>query len=194
MPKRDYYDTLGVQRGASDSELKAAYRKLAMKHHPDRNPGDKHCEHRFKEVNEAYEVLKDPEKRAAYDRFGHAAFEHGMGGGGPGFGADFASTFADIFDDFFGMGRRTARGSGRERGADLRYNIEITPGGGLLRQVRPGAHPDLGDLRSLLGDRRQVRHQAEDLSDLRRLRQGAARARLLHARAHLPRPARAAAR
>ncbi len=126
MPKRDYYDTLGVQRGASDSDLKAAYRKLAMKHHPDRNPGDKHCEHRFKEVNEAYEVLKDPDKRAAYDRFGHAAFEHGMGGGGPGFGADFASTFADIFDDFFGMGRRTARGSGRERGADLRYNMEIS--------------------------------------------------------------------
>jgi molecular chaperone DnaJ len=126
MPKRDYYDTLGVQRGASDSDLKAAYRKLAMKHHPDRNPGDKHCEHRFKEVNEAYEVLKDPDKRAAYDRFGHAAFEHGMGGGGPGFGADFASTFADIFDDFFGMGRRTGRGSGRERGADLRYNMEIS--------------------------------------------------------------------
>ena len=126
MPKRDYYDTLGVQPGASDSDLKAAYRKLAMQHHPDRNPGDKHCEHRFKEVNEAYEVLKDPDKRAAYDRFGHAAFEHGMGGGGPGFGADFASTFADIFDDFFGMGRRTGRGSGRERGADLRYNMEIS--------------------------------------------------------------------
>jgi molecular chaperone DnaJ len=126
MPKRDYYDTLGLQRGASESDLKAAYRKLAMKHHPDRNPGDKHCEQRFKEINEAYEVLKDPDKRAAYDRFGHAAFEHGMGGGGPGFGADFASTFADIFDDFFGMGRRTGRGSGRERGADLRYNMEIS--------------------------------------------------------------------
>jgi molecular chaperone DnaJ len=129
MPKRDYYDTLGLQRGASDSDLKAAYRKLAMKHHPDRNPGDKHCEQRFKDINEAYEVLKDPDKRAAYDRFGHAAFEHGMGGmgGGPaGFGADFASTFADIFDDFFGMGRRGGRGTGRERGADLRYNMEIT--------------------------------------------------------------------
>ena len=126
MRKRDYYDVLGLQRGASNSDLKAAYRKLAMKHHPDRNPGDQHCELRFKEVNEAYEILKDPDKRAAYDRFGHAAFEHGMGGGAAGFGADFASTFADIFDDFFGMGRRAGRGTGRERGADLRYNMEIT--------------------------------------------------------------------
>lgn len=126
MSKRDYYDVLGVQRGAGDSDLKAAYRKLAMKHHPDRNPGDKHCEQRFKEINEAYEVLKDADKRAAYDRYGHAAFEQGMGGGPAGFGADFASTFADIFDDFFGMGRRQGRGTGRERGADLRYNMEIT--------------------------------------------------------------------
>ena len=124
MAKRDYYEVLGVQRGASDTDIKAAFRKLAMKHHPDRNPGDKECEHRFKEVNEAYVVLKDGDKRAAYDRFGHAAFEQGMGGAA-GFGADFASTFADIFDDFFGMGGRRARGGGRERGADLRYNMEI---------------------------------------------------------------------
>ena len=124
MAKRDYYETLGVSRGASEAEMKAAFRKLAMQHHPDRNPGDAECEHRFKEIGEAYEVLKDPQKRAAYDRFGHAAFE--QGGGGPGFGADFASAFSDIFDDLFGMGGRRGRGSGRERGADLRFNMEIT--------------------------------------------------------------------
>jgi molecular chaperone DnaJ len=124
MAKRDYYEVLGVQRGASDADLKAAFRKLAMQHHPDRNPGDKDCEHKFKELNEAYDVLKDGDKRAAYDRFGHAAFE--QGGGGAGFGADFASTFSDIFDDLFGMGGRRGRGSGRERGSDLRYNMEIT--------------------------------------------------------------------
>jgi molecular chaperone DnaJ len=126
MAKRDYYEVLGVQRGVSDTELKAAFRKRAMKCHPDRNPGDKEAEHQFKELNEAYEVLKDADKRAAYDRFGHAAFEGGMGAGAAGFGADFASTFADIFDDFFGMGGRRGRGSGRERGADLRYNMEIS--------------------------------------------------------------------
>jgi molecular chaperone DnaJ len=122
MAKRDYYEVLEVTRTASAGELKSAYRKLAMKWHPDRNPGDKECEHRFKEINEAYDCLKDEQKRAAYDRFGHAAFE--QGGAGPGFGADFASTFSDIFEDLFSGGRR-GRG-GRERGADLRYNMEIT--------------------------------------------------------------------
>jgi molecular chaperone DnaJ len=127
MAKRDYYEVLGVARGASEADLKSAFRKLAMKYHPDRNPGDKDCEHHFKEVNEAYDVLKDAQKRAAYDRFGHAAFEHGMGGAGAGFGADFASSFADIFEDLFGVGGgRRGRPSGRERGADLRYNMEIT--------------------------------------------------------------------
>ena len=138
MSKRDYYEVLGVSRSATEVELKAAFRKLAMKHHPDRNPGDKECEHRFKEINEAYDVLKDGEKRAAYDRFGHAAFEHG-GAGAHGFGADFASSFADIFDDLFGMGGRRRTGSGRERGADLRYNMEITleeAFGGKSAQIR----------------------------------------------------------
>jgi len=127
MSKRDYYEILGVSRTATEAELKAAFRKLAMQHHPDRNPGDKDCEHKFKEINEAYDVLKDGDKRAAYDRFGHAAFEHGAGGA-HGFGADFASSFADIFEDLFGMGgaRRGPRSTGRERGADLRYNMEIT--------------------------------------------------------------------
>jgi molecular chaperone DnaJ len=126
--KRCYYETLEVERTADEGRLKAAFRKLAMKWHPDKNPGDQTSEIRFKEINEAYEVLKDPDKRAAYDRFGHAAFE--QGGGGHGFGADFASTFSDIFEDLFGMGggRRSGggRGAGRERGQDLRYNMEIS--------------------------------------------------------------------
>jgi len=126
MSKRDYYETLGVTRSCTEIELKAAFRKLAMQHHPDRNPGDKNCEHKFKEINEAYDVLKDGDKRAAYDRFGHAAFEHGGMGGMHGFGADFGTTFADIFEGIFGMGSARGRSSGRERGSDLRYNMEIT--------------------------------------------------------------------
>src|SRR5947208_15619059 len=126
MAKRDYYEVLEVVRTASAGELKSAYRKLAMKWHPDRNPGDKDCEHRFKEINEAYDVLKDGDKRAAYDRFGHAAFDHGGPGGGPGFGADFGTTFADIFEGIFGMAGARGRPSGREPGADLRYNMEIS--------------------------------------------------------------------
>jgi len=139
MAKRDYYELLEVTRTASDGELKAAYRKLAMKWHPDKNPGDKECEHRFKEISEAYEVLKDDQKRAAYDRFGHAAFEHGMGNQQHGF-TDFGATFSDIFEGIFGMsGGARARSGGRERGADLRYNMEITleeAYGGKTAQVR----------------------------------------------------------
>jgi molecular chaperone DnaJ len=134
MAKRDYYEILGLARGASDQDIKSAFRKMAKEHHPDRNAGDKAAEHKFKELNEAYEVLKDPQKRAAYDQFGHAAFEGGRGGGPGGFGPDFATSMSDIFDDLFGefMGGRRGGGagrgqrSGRERGADIRYNMDIT--------------------------------------------------------------------
>ena len=139
MAKRDYYEILDVTRTASDGELKAAYRKLAMKWHPDKNPGDKECEAHFKEINEAYDVLKDDQKRAAYDRFGHAAFEHGTGNQQHGF-TDFGATFSDIFEGIFGMsGGARGRSGGRERGQDLRYNMEITleeAYGGKTAQVR----------------------------------------------------------
>src|SRR6476659_6909167 len=128
MAKRDYYEVLGLSRGASEQDIKSAFRRLAKDCHPDRNHGDSDAERKFKELNEAYEALKDPQKRAAYDQFGHAAFD-GAGRGSHGFGPDFASSMSDIFDDLFGEfmgGRRGGRQrSGRERGADLRYNMEI---------------------------------------------------------------------
>jgi molecular chaperone DnaJ len=132
MAKADFYELLGVSKGADEKELKSAFRKLAMKYHPDKNPDDAESEQKFKEINEAYEMLKDPQKRAAYDQYGHAAFEQGGPGGGAGFGGGGAGGFHDIFEDIFGDmmgggGQRQRRSSGgRERGADLRYNMEIS--------------------------------------------------------------------
>lgn len=128
MAKADYYDLLGVGRDADEKQLKSAYRKLAMQYHPDRNPDNPEAEQKFKEVSEAYDVLKDADKRAAYDRYGHAAFEGGMGGpGGAGAaGFDFTDVFDDLFGDFMGRGGRGGRRrGGGGRGADLRYNLEI---------------------------------------------------------------------
>ena len=132
MAKQDYYETLGVDRSADEKVLKSAYRKLAMKYHPDRNPDNAVAEAKFKEANEAYDVLKDAEKRAAYDQFGHAAFEGGgQGGGGfdfSGGGGGFADIFDEMFGDFVGGGRQTGnRGrAGAARGSDLRYNMQIS--------------------------------------------------------------------
>ncbi|MEL6376789.1 MAG: molecular chaperone DnaJ, partial [Pseudomonadota bacterium] len=134
MAKRDYYDVLGVSRGASADEIKRAYRKKAKELHPDRNKDDPSAEGAFKEAGEAYDILKDAEKKAAYDRYGHSAFEAGTGAGarpGGGFGrqGDFASAFSDVFDDLFGDFTGGGRGSERQRaarGADLRYNLRIS--------------------------------------------------------------------
>lgn len=135
MAKRDYYEVLGVDRGASEEEIKSAYRKLALKYHPDRNPGSKEAEEKFKEATEAYEVLKDPQKRHAYDQFGHAGVGAGTGFGFGGFeGFDIGDALrafmrdfgtGSIFDEFFGMGPRSSRRR-RNRGEDLRIRIELT--------------------------------------------------------------------
>ena len=127
MAKRDFYETLGVAKNASEDEIKKSYRKLAMKYHPDRNPDSKESEEKFKEVKEAYEMLTNPEKREAYDRYGHAGVDPNMGGGGFGGGAGgFGDAFGDIFGDIFGGGRGRSAGPQVYRGADLRYNLEIT--------------------------------------------------------------------
>src|ERR1700693_6374620 len=129
MAKRDYYEVLGVNKDASDDDIKKAYRKLAMKHHPDRAPDDKSAEEKFKEAKEAYEILSDPKKRTAYDQFGHAGVDAAAGAGARGFSGEgfggFSDAFGDIFGEIFGA-QRGGRGTGVYRGADLRYNLELT--------------------------------------------------------------------
>ena len=121
---RDYYDILGLSKSASDSEIKSSYRKLAMKYHPDRNPGDKKAEDKFREIAESYEILKDPQKKAAYDQYGHAAFSQGSGAGaGGGFSGFSGGGFSDIFEDMFGMGGDQGRRSA-STGSDLNKNAK----------------------------------------------------------------------
>jgi molecular chaperone DnaJ len=136
---RDYYEILGVDRSADDAGLKSAFRKLAMEHHPDRNGGCENATGRFKEINEAYSILSDPQKRAAYDRFGHAGVNGGQGGGG-GFSGDpsdiFSDVFGDVFGEMFGGGRRPSNGP--QRGQDLRYDLEIS-----LEQAYAGAEVEI---------------------------------------------------
>ena len=125
MSKRDYYEVLGLQKNASEAEIKKAFKRMAMKYHPDRNPDNKEAEDKFKECKEAYEVLSDSQKRAAYDQFGHAGVDGSTGGGFGGGGASFSDIFGDVFGDIFGGGRG-AGGSRARRGADLRYNLELS--------------------------------------------------------------------
>ena len=183
MAKRDFYETLGVSKTASDAELKSAFRKAAMQCHPDRHPGDKQAEARFKELNEAYQHLSDAQKRAAYDRYGHAAFEHG------GMNDGFAASMSDIFDDLFGDmmgGRRGRQSGGRERGADLRYNLEITLEEAFRGKTATIKLPTSFDLRGLRRFGRPRRLEADDVQDLRGPRPRSRAAGLLRHRAHLP--------
>ena len=135
MAKRDYYEVLGLSKGALEKDIKKAYRRLAMKHHPDRNPGDEAAEEKFKEASEAAEVLLDDEKRAAYDQFGHAAFEGGGAGGGFGQGSSFGSIFEDVFGDIFSSGRGRSQ---VQRGSDLKYVLDIS-----LEEAVKGTNPKI---------------------------------------------------
>ena len=204
MAKRDYYEVLGVSRGADEKELKAAFRKLAKQYHPDANPGDQAAEHKFKEINEAYDVLQDPQKRAAYDRFGHARLRDGGTGGHRAPAASDRNspppcrTFSRICSASSwaaGAARRPAR---RRGGAAARLRPALQHGNqpdrGLCRQDRADPRADLGHLRALQGLGRQARHHSQDLPHLQRLR-----ARCVRRRASSPwsgpaRPARGAAR
>ena len=164
MPKRDYYEILGLSRGASEQDIKSAFRRLAKDCHPDRNGGDKSSEAKFKELNEAYEALRDPQKRAAYDQFGHAAFDGHAGRGAHGFGPDFASSMSDIFDDLFGEfmgGRRGARpalGTRARRRPALQHGDHAARG--IRRQDRADPRADQRHLRGLHRHRRQERRAA----------------------------------
>ena len=198
MAKRDFYEVLGVSRGCDEKELKAAFRKLAMQFHPDRNPGDQTAEHKFKEINEAYEILKDPQKRAAYDRFGHAAFENGAGVGAGlrrAISPPRCRTSSTICSaTSWAAARRGGSRSGRERGADLRYNMEITLEEAFAGKTAEIEVPTTVACETCSGIGRQAAAPARELPDLRRPRPRARGAGLLLRSSAPARPARAAAR
>ena len=160
--KADYYELLGVGRDIGAEELKKAYRKAALRYHPDRNPGDKAAEEKFKNLSEAYQVLSDPEKRAQYDRFGHAAFEQGAGGfnGGFDFSTNFEDIFGDIFGDFFGGGGRAGR---QARGSDLSYSLEVSFEEAAFGTEKNRFHSAPGDVCALSGDWGETRNAATDV-------------------------------
>ncbi len=188
MAKRDYYEVLGVNRDASDDESKKAYRKLAMKHHPDRNPDNPKAEEHFKEAKEAYEVLSEPQKRAAYDQFGHAGVDPAAAGaGGAGMGG-FADAFGDIFGDIFGGGGGRRRPAAFQRLSRRRPALQPgnLAGRRRARHRNQDPHSDHGRMRNLPRHRRQARHATDHLHHLRRPRSGAHAAGFLLDPADLP--------